>query len=150
MNQYLENITKMGKYRKNKSKNQLKTGRGLNSSLLTRLIPIRPTTIIGHSIKKAMNDLSVEAHLPGGYQYCGPGTHLKERIKRGDPGINTLDKACKKHDIAYDYSPSDMFRKSADIDLLKEAFAVLSSKNVSFGERCAALAVVSAMTVNLL
>jgi len=30
-------------------------------------------------------------HWPG-YQYLGPGTHLKKRLARGDPGINRLDK----------------------------------------------------------
>ena len=31
-----------------------------------------------------------------GYQYMGPGTHLKTRLKRGDPGINRLDKIAKQ------------------------------------------------------
>ena len=31
----------------------------------------------------------------------GPGTHLKKRIKLGDPGINRLDKIAKQHDIDY-------------------------------------------------
>ena len=39
----------------------------------------------------------------GGYTYnfCGPGTHVDERIRRGDQGINALDEICKQHDIAY-------------------------------------------------
>ncbi|GIY58479.1 hypothetical protein CEXT_311871 [Caerostris extrusa] len=41
-----------------------------------------------------------EMHIPG-YQYCGPFTKLKKRLERGDPGINRVDKACKKHDIDY-------------------------------------------------
>lgn len=41
-----------------------------------------------------------EWHWPG-YQYMGPGTHLKKRLKRGDPGINRLDRLAKAHDIAY-------------------------------------------------
>jgi len=36
-----------------------------------------------------------------GYQYMGPGTHLAKRLKRGDPGINRLDKIAKQHDIDY-------------------------------------------------
>ena len=31
----------------------------------------------------------------------GPGTHLKKRLTRGDPGINRLDKIAKQHDIEY-------------------------------------------------
>ena len=41
-----------------------------------------------------------EWHWPG-YQYMGPGTHLDKRLKRGDPGINRLDRLAKAHDIAY-------------------------------------------------
>ena len=37
-----------------------------------------------------------------GYQYRGPGTHLKKRLARGDPGINLLDRIAKAHDIDYD------------------------------------------------
>ena len=43
----------------------------------------------------------MEFHWPG-YQYMGPGTHLKKRLARGDPGINRLDKISKAHDIDYD------------------------------------------------
>ena len=31
----------------------------------------------------------------------GPGTHLQKRLKRGDSGINRLDKIAKTHDIYY-------------------------------------------------
>lgn len=37
-----------------------------------------------------INSLPVELHLPG-YQYCGPGTHLKKRLALGQTGINGLD-----------------------------------------------------------
>ena len=35
------------------------------------------------------------------YQYLGPGTFLKKRLARGDPGINCLDRITKQHDIDY-------------------------------------------------
>lgn len=31
----------------------------------------------------------------------GPGTKLKKRLVRGDPGINRLDRIVKQHDIDY-------------------------------------------------
>ena len=31
----------------------------------------------------------------------GPGTKLKKRLARGDPGINRLDTIAKQHDIDY-------------------------------------------------
>ena len=52
-------------------------------------------------VDKLINKLLFELHLPGGYQFCGPGTKLSKRLTRGDPGINKLDSACKDHDIAY-------------------------------------------------
>ena len=33
--------------------------------------------------------------------YLGPGTRLKERLKRGDRGVNRLDELAKIHDIDY-------------------------------------------------
>lgn len=37
------------------------------------------------------------------YNFCGPGTNLKERLKRGDPPLDSkgLDMTCKIHDIDY-------------------------------------------------
>ena len=43
----------------------------------------------------------MDFHWPG-YQYMGPGTHLKKRLACGDPGINRLDRIAKAHDIDYD------------------------------------------------
>ena len=40
--------------------------------------------------------------LRQGYQYMGPGTHLKKRLARRDPGINRLDRIAKAHNIDYD------------------------------------------------
>ena len=48
-----------------------------------------------------MNKTGIEFHWLR-YQYMGPGTHLKKRLARGDPGINRLDRIAKAHDIDYD------------------------------------------------
>ncbi|CAH3137820.1 unnamed protein product, partial [Porites lobata] len=50
--------------------------------------------------KKLAKETGIEFHWPG-YQYMGPGTHLEKRLKRGDPGINRLDRIAKQHDIDY-------------------------------------------------
>ena len=42
----------------------------------------------------------IEFHWPG-YQYMGPSTKLKNRLARGDPGINRLDRIAKQHDMDY-------------------------------------------------
>lgn len=46
-------------------------------------------------VNTLINKLPVELHLLG-YHYCGPGTRLKERLARGDLGINPWDQACKE------------------------------------------------------
>ena len=57
-------------------------------------------------IQKFIEKLGVEFHTDSfkkkkRYQYLGPGTFLKKRLARGDPGINCLDRIAKQHDIAY-------------------------------------------------
>ena len=52
-------------------------------------------------VQNLPNKTGIEFHWPG-YQYMGPGTHLKKRLARGDPGINRLDRITKAHDIDYD------------------------------------------------
>lgn len=51
-------------------------------------------------LQKALGKTGIEFHWPG-YQYMGPGTKLAKRLKRGDPGINRLDKIAKTHDMDY-------------------------------------------------
>ena len=51
-------------------------------------------------VQKLLNKTGMEFHWPG-YQYMVPGTHLKKRLARGDPGINRLDRIAKAHDIDY-------------------------------------------------
>lgn len=47
-----------------------------------------------------------ELHIPG-YNFCGPGTQVDERILRGDYGINKLDNACREHDVDYMFHADD-------------------------------------------
>ena len=51
-------------------------------------------------LQKWLAKTGIEFHWPG-YQYMGPGTHLAERLKRGDPGKSRLDRLVKQHDIDY-------------------------------------------------
>ena len=52
-------------------------------------------------VQKLLNKTGMEFHWPG-YQYMGPGTHLKKRLARGDSGIHRLDRIAIAHDIDYD------------------------------------------------
>lgn len=100
----------------------------------------------GNLINRIIDKLPFELHVPS-YQYCGPGTKLKKRLARGDPGKNPLDAACKTHDIAYDQYKDSSERSKADKVLQKEALKRVFSKDASFGERAVALGVAAAMKV---
>lgn len=101
--------------------------------------------VISTVLNKAIDLLPFEAHLPGGYRYCGPGTKLAKRLARGDKGINPLDEACKIHDIAYSkYSDSENRRK-ADSELAERSWQRFKASDSSLGEKTAAWAVTTAM-----
>lgn len=91
----------------------------------------------GGLVNTLINNLPFELHLPG-YNYCGPGTKLFERLARGDKGINQLDEYCKAHDIAYNKSHSLKDRHKADLILMKMARTRSVASNSSRGEKIAA------------
>lgn len=97
-------------------------------------------------IDKIIDKIPFELHVPK-YQFCGPGTHLKKRLARGDQGINPLDSACREHDIAYSNHSDSPHRSVADKILQKEAFKRFLSKDASIGERATALGVSAAMKI---
>jgi hypothetical protein len=122
----------------------MKRGRGLTSSAVSLFKKAFSAVPTGALINTAIDALPIELHLPT-YQYCGPGTKLRKRLKRGDPGINKLDEACKAHDIAYsNYSDSEK-RSIADRALAEKAWQRVKSSDASVAERAAALAVTAAM-----
>lgn len=91
-----------------------------------------------------INKLPFEAHLPG-YQYCGPGTKLQDRLARGDQGINLLDAACREHDIAYSQNKSLTDRHKADEILENKAWERVKAKDATLGEKTAAWFVTNTM-----
>lgn len=95
-------------------------------------------------VNTLINKLPFEAHIPG-YRFCGPGTRLQKRLSRGDSGVNPLDEACKRHDIAYSQSNSLSDRHAADKVLAEKAWGRFRSKDASFGEKTAALAIAGIM-----
>jgi len=99
-------------------------------------------------LNRIINNLPFEAHLPG-YNYCGPGTKLKQRLDRGDKGINQLDEACKEHDIAYSQNKNIVDRHSADKILAEKAWARVKAKDSGFGERASSWLVTNAMKTKI-
>jgi Phospholipase A2-like domain len=98
----------------------------------------------GGLINTLINKIPIELHLPG-YRYCGPGTKLRKRLARGDPGINLLDEACKEHDILYSKHRDTYNRNIADKILAEKAWLRVKSADATLGERANALLVTSAM-----
>ena len=72
----------------------------------------------GFDIQKLLGKTGIEFHWPG-YQYMGPGTKLKKRLKRGDPGINRLDRIAKQHDIDYSRARNLQDKWTADTKMIK-------------------------------
>lgn len=122
----------------------MKRGGGLVGSAVSLLKKTFSTLPTGALVNTAIDALPIEFHIPG-YQYCGPGTKLRKRLARGDPGINKLDVACKDHDIAYSKYPDTERRSIADRALAEKAWQRVKSSDASIGERAAALAVTAGM-----
>lgn len=121
-----------------------KRGAGLVTSLVKNATDL-VGNVAGKVINKGVDLLPFELHIPGGYEYCGPGTKLEKRLKRGDPGINPLDKACKEHDIAYSQTSDTSKRAVADKILSERAWQRVLAKDASVGEKAAAWAVTNIM-----
>ena len=49
----------------------------------------------------------------------GPGTKLAKRLKRGDPGINRLEKIAQQHDIDYSKAKNLRDKWKADTKMIK-------------------------------
>ena len=72
----------------------------------------------GLDLQKWLGKTGIEFHWPG-YQYMGPGTKLKKRLARGDPGINRLDRIAKQHDIDYSKAKNLQDKWKADTKMIK-------------------------------
>ena len=72
----------------------------------------------GIDLQKWLGKTGIEFHWPG-YQYMGPGTKLKKRLARGDPGINRLDRIAKQHDIDYSKAKNLQDKWKADTKMIK-------------------------------
>jgi len=105
----------------------------------------RKARVIGRSLLNRLIDkLPVELHLPG-YQFCGPGTKLEKRLQLGQKGINPLDEACRRHDLAYSSSKETRKRQEADKILAEEAWSRVISSDANLKEKAAAWAVTNIM-----
>jgi Phospholipase A2-like domain len=95
-------------------------------------------------ITDALSTIPSELHIPG-YNYCGPNTKLQERLEKGDAGVNSLDDACKQHDIFYSQNNNSEERHQADEVLADQAWKRFQSTDAGLGEKVAAMLVTGAM-----
>ena len=91
----------------------------------------------GGDIVGMINKTGKEFHIPG-YNFCGPGTKLKQRLDANDnpiPGsepVNDIDRACMKHDINYRDNKDLASRHVADAQLIGDLNAL---KNLKLTEK---------------
>ena len=96
----------------------------------------RPQRGNGFDIQKWIAKTGIEFHPPG-YQFLAPGTHLEKRLKRGDKGINRLDRIAKQHDINDSNAGTNIRKKWEADDKMVKAIDKLSGKKswVEFAAR---------------
>jgi hypothetical protein len=98
----------------------IKKGKGIINTLMNKI----PLPEMHMSLPKNVKSENVQDgsfNNTGKYSYCGPGTKLNKRVAEGYKGINDLDKACLKHDEAYDNDKDTQKRNIADNVLAQEA-----------------------------
>ena len=81
-------------------------------------------------VQKLLNKTGMEFHWPG-YQYMGPGTHLKKRLARGDSGLNRLDRIAKAHDIDYDKAKNLQDKWEADRKMIAKTDQLPGRKSLT-------------------
>ena len=94
----------------------------------------------GTTLSSLLSKIPFELHIPG-YSFCGPNSALRDRLARGERGINPLDQACMRHDLAYEKYQDLENRHRADKQLVKFAQKRLLKKNSTFNDKLASLIV---------
>lgn len=95
--------------------------------------------LIPSSDETARPGFTGEAHAilklkKGGFgigNFCGPGTRVIERIKRGDPPRTLVDAACEAHDIRYSLAKTPADIRRADKIMINKVNQISDSKSDS-------------------
>lgn len=103
--------------------------RFLGSSIVNKALNILPLPEMHLKSKISENVSNGSFNNTGKYSYCGPFTKLRKRVKQGYKGINSLDKACMKHDIAYSAHADTDTRNYFDDVLSAEASKIALDDN---------------------
>ena len=81
-------------------------------------------------VQKWLGKTGIEFHWPG-YQFMGPGTKLEKRLKRGDKGINRLDRISRQHDIDYSKAKNLQDKWKADTKMIKAIESLPGSRTMT-------------------
>ena len=111
-----------------------KTGRGVINKALKHL----PIPELHLSLPRNISSESIQNgsfNNSGKYSYCGPGTKVKKRLAEGYKGVNSLDEACRRHDLAYGKYQKTKDRNIADDILAHEASQIALDENKPNYER---------------
>jgi hypothetical protein len=105
-----------------------KTGKGLVNTMLRKLpLPEMHLKLPSNTQSEQVPNGSFnQKHT---YSYCGPGTKVQKRMQEGYQGVNSLDRACKSHDIFYSQYPKTKDRNHADDILAKRASEIALDPN---------------------
>lgn len=85
-------------------------------------------------------------HLPG-YEYCGPFTPTREKMRRGIQPRNRVDALSLQHDLDYEEAKSYEDRRLADKKLIED---INSLVDLSCEEKIGAFVVKLCMRIKLL
>ena len=105
---------------------QPKKGTGLVNTVLKRLPEMHlklPREVSSESVPNG------SFANTGRYSFCGPGTKVYQRLHEGYKGVNSLDKACRSHDIYYANHKKTKERNLADDVLAKAASEITLNEN---------------------
>ncbi len=106
----------------------IKKGKGVINTLLNK-IPIPELHLSLPKDVPSENIKDGSFNKTGKYSYCGPGTKLNKRLNEGYKGVNDLDMACLKHDLAYNEYGDTENRNIADNELAQEANRLANDMN---------------------
>ena len=99
------------------------SGAGLVNKALRKLpLPEMHLSLPNEVFSEQVTDGSF--NTTGKYSYCGPFTKLDHRLSEGYKGVNALDEACMRHDLAYKKYKTTKERNAADDVLAMEAASI--------------------------
>ena len=105
-----------------------KTGSGIFNTMLRKLPLPEMHLKLPFNIQseKVPNGSFNDKHT---YSFCGPGTKLQKRLNEGYKGVNSLDRACREHDIFYSTHSKTKDRNNSDDILEKKAAEIAIDPN---------------------